>query len=78
MKEKGMKKTKENIDIQVDDLLPEYNIDYTKVQKNPYYKKNRIFVEIDEDIANVFRNPKDINKVLKAIIKSFPKNSVAI
>ena len=39
MKEKGMKKTKENIDNQVDDLLPEYNIDYSKVQKNPYYKK---------------------------------------
>ncbi len=78
MKEKNMKKIKENIDLNEQDLLPEYDIDYSKVKRNPYYRKNRTFVEIDEDIVKVFKNPNDINKVLKAIVNSLPKNSVAL
>jgi len=73
-----MKGTKQNIDIEDDDLLPEYNIDYTKAKRNPYYKKNRIFIEVDEDIAKVFQHSENINKVLKSIIKSLPKKSVAV
>ena len=73
-----MKKIKENIDLNEQDLLPEYDIDYSKVKRNQYFKENRTFVEIDEDIVKVFKNPNDINKVLKAIVNSLPKNSVAL
>ncbi len=73
-----MKKIKENTDLNEQDLLPEYDIDYSKVKRNPYFRENRTFVEIDEDIVKVFKNPNDINKVLKAIVNSLPKNSVAL
>lgn len=73
-----MKKTEKNIDIEEDDLLPEYQIDYSEVKRNPYFKKNRIFIEVDEDVAATFQNSDNINKVLKAIAKSIPKNSVAV
>lgn len=72
-----MKKTDKNIDME-DDLLPEYNTDYSKVKRNPYYKENRVFIEIDEEIANAFQNPDNITSVLKAIAKSLPKSSVAV
>ncbi|MCX6147223.1 MAG: hypothetical protein NTW25_08230 [Candidatus Kapabacteria bacterium] len=72
-----MKKAEINIDIKDDDLLPEYKIDYSKVKRNPYFRKNRTFVEIDEDIAKVFQSSENINTVLKAIAKSIPQNSVA-
>jgi hypothetical protein len=68
-----MKKTEENIEKLDDDLLPEYKIDYTKAKKNPYYRKNRTFVEIDEDIANIFQSPENINNILRAIANSFPR-----
>ena len=73
-----MKKAKKNIEIIEDELLPEYNIDYTQVKRNPYFKNNRVFIEVDEEVANVFQNSENINKVLKAIAKSLPKSSVAV
>ncbi|MBM2815323.1 MAG: hypothetical protein HW421_2085 [Ignavibacteria bacterium] len=73
-----MKKTKKNIESMEDDLLPEYEIDYSKVKRNPYYRKNRTFIEIDEDVAKAFQTPDNINKVLKAIAKTIPKNAAAV
>lgn len=73
-----MKKTKENIEQKEEDLLSEYVIDYSKVKRNPYYRKNRTFIEIDEDVAKAFQTPESINKVLKAIVKSIPKNTAAV
>jgi hypothetical protein len=61
-----------------DDLLSEYEIDYSKAKRNPYFRKNRKFVEIDEDVARAFQSPDDINKVLKAIANSLPKSAVAV
>ncbi len=73
-----MKKTPKNIEQESDDLLPEYEIDYSKVKRNPYYRKNRTFVEIDEDVAKVFQTPANINKVLKAIANSIPSKKVVV
>ena len=67
-----MKKTVKNTDPMDEGLLPEYDIDYSKAKRNPYYRKNRTFIEIDEEVANVFKSPDNINKVLKAILKSLP------
>lgn len=73
-----MKNLEKKSKIEEDDLLPEYEIDYSNAIRNPYYKKDRVFVEVDADIANTFQNPDNINKVLKAIAKSLPKNSAAV
>ncbi len=78
LKGKDMKRTKKNIDELNDDLLPEYEIDYSKVKRNPYYSKNRTFIEIDEDVAGFFKTSDDVNKVLRAIVKSLPKDSAAV
>jgi len=73
-----MKKTKKIIEDPNDDLLPEYEIDYKQVKRNPYYHKNRTFIEIDEEIAKTFKSSENINKILKSIIKSLPKSSAAM
>ncbi|MBI5324872.1 MAG: hypothetical protein HZB41_06310 [Ignavibacteriae bacterium] len=74
-----MKKTKENTDSSInDELLPEYNIDYSKAKRNPYYKKNRTYIELDEEVANYFQSPEQVNNILKAIIKSVRKKPVAV
>ena len=78
MNGKGMKKIQKNTDLVDDELLPEYEIDYSKVKRNPYFKKNRTFVEIDEEVAKVFLTSENVNKVLKAIAKSLPKNTAAM
>jgi hypothetical protein len=73
-----MKKIQKNTDLKDDELLPEYEIDYSKVKRNPYFKKNRTFVEIDEEVAKVFLTSENVNKVLKAIAKSLPKSTAAM
>ena len=78
MNGKGMKKIQKNTDLVDDELLPEYEIDYSKVKRNPYFKKNRTFVEIDEEVAKVFLTSENVNKVLKAIAKSLPKSTAAM
>jgi hypothetical protein len=78
MNGKGMKKIQKNTDVVDDELLPEYEIDYSKVKRNPYFKKNRTFVEIDEEVAKVFLTSENVNKVLKAIAKSLPKSTAAM
>ena len=73
-----MKKTKENIDSSNDELLPEYVIDYSKVKRNPYFKKNRTFIELDDDVASFFKSSDEINRILKAIVISVSKNTAAL
>lgn len=38
-----------------DDLLPEYEIDYSKAIRNLYYKKDRVFIEVDADLPTHFK-----------------------
>jgi hypothetical protein len=72
-----MKKIDTNIEKETDELLPEYKIDYTKVKRNPYFKQNKVYVEIDEEVAKAFKTPQNINRALKAIAKTLPKGSAA-
>ena len=82
MKEKIMKEITNNLNIDEmnieDDLLPEYDFDYSKAVKNPYYKKNRVFIEIDEEILETFQNQNNINAILKSIATSLEKSKVAV
>jgi hypothetical protein len=72
-----MKKINITTDDMNDELLPEYVIDYSKVKRNPYYRKNRTFIEVDNDVVDVFKTSGNINNVLKAIAKSIPKPKTA-
>jgi hypothetical protein len=62
---------------QEDDLLPEYNLDYSKAMPNKYAgMEKRILIELDSDVAEVFNESRKINNVLRAIIKSMPKSQI--
>jgi len=78
MKEKGMKKTEENIEFIDDELLSEYQIDYSKVKRNPYFTEQKCFVEIDIDLVKAFESSENINEILRSILKAIPKKSAAI
>ena len=73
-----MKSITKKIESESDELLPEYEIDYSKTVRNPYFTKGKIFIEIDEDVVKAFASIDDINNVLKTIVKALPKNSAAV
>ncbi len=55
-----------------EDLLPEYNFDYSKAKPNRFAPKV-INVTLDEDVAKVFTNSESVNKALRAILTALPK-----
>jgi hypothetical protein len=55
-----------------EDLLPEYNFDYSKAKPNRFAKK-AINVTLDEDVAKVFTDSESANKALRAILTALPK-----
>ena len=60
-----------------DEMLPEYDLDYSKSRPNKFAKPNSVLMPIDEEVAKVFETSENINNVLKAIIKSVKVNNVA-
>ena len=62
-------KSKKDIKIE-DDILPEYDLDYSKSRPNKYAKPGTVLMPIDSDIAEVFTKPEDINITLRAIISA--------
>jgi len=60
------------------DLLPEYNIDYSKARPNRFAKrltKESIAVVLDPDIARVFATPGSVNAALRALITTSPQRA---
>jgi hypothetical protein len=60
-------------------MKKEYNLDYSKAKSNRFagiVKEKVILFPIDQDVAEVFRNPLEVNNALRAIIKAIPKNSI--
>ena len=56
-------------------MKKEYDFDYAKAKTNRFadtVKEKVILYPIDEDVANVFRNPVEANNALRAIIKAIP------
>ncbi len=74
MKEKNMKETDSIINS--DDLAEEYNFDYSKAKRNPYFSKKKVFIEIDEDVFNSFESSEKISDILKTIASSRPKKHI--
>jgi hypothetical protein len=61
-----------------DDLLPEYDFDYTKAKSNRSASRvNQPLLKVvvlDEDVAQVFTTPESVNKVLRELIESMPRS----
>jgi hypothetical protein len=61
-----------------DDILPEYDFDYTKAKPNRFVARvNQPLLKVvvlDEDVAQVFTTPESVNKVLRGLIESMPRS----
>ena len=57
-----------------DDLLPEYDFDFSKALPNPYAARalRRKAIILEKDIAEVFTTSEQVNKALRAIIEAVP------
>ena len=58
-----------------EDLLPEYNFDYSKARPNRFAASSdrTITVKLEPDVARVFQTSNEVNRVLRAIISVIPK-----
>ena len=58
-----------------EDLLPEYNFDYSKARPNRFAASSDkiITVKLEPDVARVFQTSDEVNRVLRAIISVIPK-----
>ena len=73
MKNTQDSETKQNLQ---DDLLPEYNFNYTKAHPNRFasqVNEIKITVTLEPDVAKVFKNSEDVNKALRAILSAIPE-----
>ena len=57
-----------------DDMLPEYNFDYSKARPNRFAKCRTVTLE--PDVAGVFNTSDSVNKILRAIIAAMPERDV--
>ena len=58
---------------QNDEMLPEYNFDYTQAKPNRFAKQV-VNVTLDDD-AQVFTNADAVNKALRAILSAIPNHA---
>ena len=59
-------------------LAPEYRFDYSKSRPNRFASripKDAVVVILDSDVAKVFRDPKGVNRLLRATIAALKKSS---
>src|SRR5258707_1316596 len=57
-------------------LAPEYRFDYRKSKTNRFARRIRqdaVVVDLDSDVAEVFRDPKRVNAFLRATIAAIEK-----
>jgi hypothetical protein len=58
---------------QNDEMLPEYNLDYTQAKPNQFAKQV-VNVTLDDD-AQVFTSADAVNKALRAILSAIPNHA---
>ena len=59
-----------------DDLLPEYDFDYSKAHPNRFVTEQSetwVTVALEPDVAKVFRTSEAVNKALRAILSAIPQ-----
>jgi len=58
-----------------DDMLPEYDFDYSKAKINRFaIKQAPVIVTLDADIAEFFKDAEAVNRALRAILSAFPNS----
>ena len=58
------------------ELAPEYRFDYSKSRANRFanrVSRDAVVVVLDSDVAKVFRDPKQVNSLLRATIAAVEK-----
>jgi hypothetical protein len=71
-----MKKTK--IKRNNTDIKSEYNFDYTKAKPNRFaniVREKTPLIPLEDDVAEVFSTPSEVNDALRAIITAFPQKT---
>ncbi len=59
-----------------DDLLPEYEFDYSKAKPNRFaLKENQRAIILDPDVAEFFEDSESVNRILRAIIGNIPQKA---
>ena len=57
-----------------DDMLPEYNFDYSKARPNRFAKGRTVTLEAD--VAKIFHTSESVNKILRAVITAMPERAL--
>ena len=73
MKNTDNSETNQNLE---DELLPEYNFDYSKARSNSFAipkDEKSVTVILQPDVAKVFKTSEEVNKALRAILSAIPK-----
>jgi hypothetical protein len=77
MKENYMKNIKNQIENESnDDLLPEYNLDFSKSKPNRFaqvLKNQGNYIQLEPDIQKIFKTSEEVNNALRAVISAIPK-----
>ena len=66
----------ETTDTEQDDMLAEYDFDYSKAKANRFaarFQGERKMVVLDPDVAAVFETSEAVNEMLRAIIQNLAK-----
>lgn len=62
-----------------DDLLPEYDFDYSQARPNPFIKRipGSKVIMIEPDVASIFFTQEEVNTALRFLMKITQKNPLA-
>lgn len=62
-------------ELMADDMLPEYDIDYSQARPNRFAAQmaHTRTIELEADVAAVFTTQEAVNAVLRALIQTMPQ-----
>jgi hypothetical protein len=65
-----------------DELLPEYDFDYTKATRGKYYKKlmdeGSNIIVLEPDIVDAFHDSESVNKALRSLLEIARSTAVSL
>jgi hypothetical protein len=76
-----MKNTRKRVSTaNVDDMLPEYDFDWSKARPNPYAArlKDTVAVVLDPDVAEAFPTSESVNTFLRSVLAAVPRRTSAV
>ena len=66
---------------QIEELLPEYDLDYTKSKPNRFaakYQKMQRTIVLDDDVAENFPSAESVNEALRFLVRMTKKNQSSL